>query len=216
VEEIVHSFVDNPLERSGQMSGQEQTSKSLKLKLLDTWHKHVEASRAAHYATARYYRMWNYLVGGPAIVLSGIVSSAILFRLADLFTGAWATVLVGLLSILVGALTTLQTFFKFSGKSELHREAGADYGAILREIEVAREKVEEGNEAVDIEFHISLVDMVKDIEGKMDDLGRRAPTVPQRIFADHLAALPENKSLRDKKKEAERKKKEAKRTAPVK
>ena len=151
---------------------------------------------------------------GDEAVISGVIPGPYTLLLYLIEPGGLFAEMKREPNAVLEALFHLSSFLAQIGNA--YREAGADYGAILREIEVAREKVEEGNEAVDIEFHISLVDMVKDIEGKMDDLGRRAPTVPQRIFADHLAALPENKSLRDKKKEAERKKKEAKRTAPVK
>jgi hypothetical protein len=162
--------------------------------LLEEWLLHVKTARAAHYETARYYRRWNYILGLPTIALSVVVSSAILSRLASLsiVSETWAILLAGFLSVLVTIATALQTFFGFSGNAERHRGAGAEYGAIMRRIEAAKERLDEDKDLVDIEFRITLVDMIKDIEERMDRLGERAPTVPPSIFNKYLAKLPEN------------------------
>jgi len=44
-------------------------------------------------------------------------------------------IVAGLLSVLAAILASLQTFLKFSERAQMHREAGARFGALVKELE---------------------------------------------------------------------------------
>ena len=100
--------------------------------LLEDWHKRVYAAQSAHYAAADLFRLLNYIVGIPAIVLSSIVGTAIF---AGLQRDSPRTLMVAFASILAAVLAGLQTFLRFPERASQHATAAHWYSAIRRDIE---------------------------------------------------------------------------------
>lgn len=100
--------------------------------LLEDWHKRVYAAQSAHYASADWFRLFNYVVGVPAVVFASIVGTAIF---AGLEKDSRRALLVGSASILAAVLAGLQTFLRFSERAAQHATAADWYSAIRRDIE---------------------------------------------------------------------------------
>ena len=100
--------------------------------LLEDWHKRVYAAQSAHYASADWFRLFNYVVGVPAVVFASIVGTAIF---AGLEKDSRRALLVGSASILAAVLAGLQTFLRFPERASRHATAADWYSAIRRDIE---------------------------------------------------------------------------------
>ncbi|CAN5708697.1 hypothetical protein BH18ACI4_BH18ACI4_06120 [soil metagenome] len=114
----------------GQSDGRDWTSQIEQL--LEDWHKRVYAAQSAHYASADWFRLFNYVVGVPAVVFASVVGTAIF---AGLEKDSRRALLVGSASLLAAVLAGLQTFLRFSERAAKHATAANWYSAIRRDIE---------------------------------------------------------------------------------
>jgi len=112
--------------------------------LLNDWYYRVRESQFSHYGAARYYGKFHYYIGIPAVILSGIVGTSVFASLGKQADPTY-TIIIGLVSVLITVLSSLQTFLRFSERAEKHRIAGARYGAIRREIEQAQASYSESD-----------------------------------------------------------------------
>lgn len=110
------------------------------------WHESLEvlvkkeaerslALRWAHDESERWCASWNTKLMFPSIILAtltgaGSVGSAVLLP----FDGAPA--LMGVCSLVVGMLQTIQNYFAFAKRSESHRIASLQYGKIHSHLEL--------------------------------------------------------------------------------
>jgi hypothetical protein len=101
-------------------------------RLLEDWRNRMYAAQAAHYASADRFRLLNYFVGVPAVILSSIVGTALFNGLEK---GSPQTLLVGSVSIAAAVLAALQTFLRFAERALQHATAGDWYSAIRRDVE---------------------------------------------------------------------------------
>ncbi len=77
----------------------------------------------------------NYLLGGPAVLLTAFVGTAVFGAIEkQVITPAWQIALASL-SAMAAVLTAMQTFFGFAEKTEIHKKLGSAYGNIRRDIE---------------------------------------------------------------------------------
>ena len=102
-------------------------------KLIEDWHEKAEQVQDAHYEAGLQYERLFFAFGIPVIALSAITGSAEIMDLSGI--GRRVT---GIMSLCIAVIAGLQTFLKFSQRSERHRVAGARYGAIRRELEEVR------------------------------------------------------------------------------
>src|ERR1700752_94919 len=80
--------------------------------LLSDWRSRAYAAQSAYYVVAEQYRKWNFLLGIPVVILSGLVGTAIFADLQHKITfGQW---IIGSVSILAAVLSSLQTFLRLS------------------------------------------------------------------------------------------------------
>jgi hypothetical protein len=141
--------------------------------LLNKWHNRARSAQNVHYDAGRYYNRWNLCLGIPAVALSGIVGSAVIATL-EKEIGINMKLFIALLSIGAAVLTGFQTFLRFSERSEKHRQTGARYGAIAREIErlltIPEATLNESNQVIDA------------IRLRLDSLSEEAPVVPNYLW----------------------------------
>ena len=81
--------------------------------------------------------------------------------------------IAGLLSILVGILSALQTFFRFSEKSEKYKSVSAKYGALRRRLEFLMTQ--------DDISKAELERQIESIRKAMDDLALNSLNIPARV-----------------------------------
>ena len=137
--------------------------------LINQWHWGLGNSHRAHYEAATYYERLHLWFGVPTVVLSAILGTTVFESLqhADV---AWIKTLMAVLSVSMIALTSLQTFFKYSERAERHKTAAVQIGEVRRELE---QKLQFG--PIDEAF-------VKAIREKWDAADRQAPTFPPGLY----------------------------------
>ena len=140
--------------------------------LLTDWFRRARESQFIHYECGTWFSRLNYWLGVPAIVLSSAVGTAVFASLDGTASGS-QRIAVGLVSILAAVLASLQTFMRFSERSERHRATGSGYGAIRRALEFLKTFPPADATALERAF--------ADIKSQMDQLAKDAPEVPARI-----------------------------------
>ncbi len=147
--------------------------------LINQWQRGLNISHRAHYEAAKYYERLHFLLGIPTVVMSAVLGTTVFTSLqhSDI---EWIKSLMAVLSVSMVALTSLQTFFKYSERAERHKTAAVQIGEVRRELEqkLQFEKIDE--------------DFVKAIRGKWDSADRQSPTIPTHIY-ERIEAFIRNK-----------------------
>lgn len=104
------------------------------LKIIEEWRRDMKLIFGAHYASAVEAKRLNYRLGIPVVVLSAIVGTSVFAALGS-DPSPIAKITVGCVSMLVVVLAALQTFMRYAEHAEKHREAGAKFAALHKEID---------------------------------------------------------------------------------
>ena len=158
-----------------------------KKKLISDWHRRCRQSQRLNYTTGNLYMKYHYIIGVITIILSGIVSSTFFTQIVQQQTAEQTktslaiTYGAGVLSILVAILTALQTFFRFSEKSEKYKAISAKYGAVRRRLEQLMAKDDIDNEELERQLD--------NIRAVMDDLAENSLNIPARVKKEQVAEL---------------------------
>jgi hypothetical protein len=145
--------------------------------LLDDWYHRTRESQFGHFGAAKYYGSLHYYLGIPVVVLSGVVGTSLFASIGK--TAAVPTVIIGMVSVLVAVLGSLQTFLRFSERAEKHRVAAARYGAIRREIEQVRSLNFDSNE--------NMREFIDKLRKRLDNLAEESPAIPRRVWRNNEA-----------------------------
>ena len=137
--------------------------------LIFQWQWGMRISHRAHYEAAKYYERLHYLLGVPTVVMSAVLGSTVFASLQHSEL-EWIKSLMAVLSVSMVALTSLQTFFKYSERAERHKTAAVQIGEVRRELEQNLQFAQ-----IDTAF-------VKKIREKWDAADRQSPTIPTRIY----------------------------------
>lgn len=149
--------------------------------LIADWHRRCRQSQRLNYVTGNIYLKYHYIVGIVSIVLSAIVSSTFFTQINQQAVTQQApsiaitiiTYAGGSLSILVAILSALQTFFRFSEKSEKYKLISAKYGAIRRQLELLMTQEEISKNELERQL--------ESIRKSMDDLAMNSLNIPERV-----------------------------------
>lgn len=150
-----------------------------KKKLISDWHRRCRQSQRLNYETGSLYLKYHYIVGVISIVLSTIVSSTFFTQIVQQNTNNQSVIVIiitygiGIMSVLVGILSALQTFFRFSEKAEKYKTISAKYGAVRRELEYLMTQDEISKNELERQL--------KTIRSSMDDLASNSLSIPARI-----------------------------------
>ncbi len=131
--------------------------------LMEQWHKHASLIKNAHYDAGRFYEKLFFMFGIPVIILSAITGGTEVFEIVDQKIG-------GVISLCIAVLAGLQTFLKFSQRSERHRISGARYSSIVRSLEEAMLALAESPKTAQTSLH--------EIKKEMDSLANECPEIP--------------------------------------
>lgn len=149
--------------------------------LIADWHRRCRQSQRLNYVTGNIYLRYHYIVGVISIILSAVVSSTFFTQISyqaenyqmSLKSNNVVAYIAGLLSILVGILSALQTFFRFSEKSEKYKSVSAKYGALRRRLEFLMTQ--------DDISKAELERQIESIRKAMDDLALNSLNIPARV-----------------------------------
>jgi len=141
--------------------------------LLHDWRNRAYAAQSAYYVMAERYKRSNAMLGVPVVLLSGLVGTAIFADLQNNVSyGRWV---IGSVSLLAAALSSLQTFLRLSDSAMEHGAAAAWYSAIRRDIEqlLALAPENRGNPK-------SCLDGIRQ---EMNKAGQKAPPLGEQLWA---------------------------------
>ncbi len=165
-------------------------------RLFEAWLRRVAAAEAGHRQSSDRLRRGSLLLGIPVVVLTTIVGTSVFASLntADVQIGLRA--LVGSLSILAAALSSLQTFLRLGTRAEAHRIAAFRYETLRRDMtqELAIPRA-------------SRADAVHQLDGvrlRLDRYAKESPTIDERRWAKlehqfHLSKVPPDPQWADRK-----------------
>ena len=157
--------------------------------LVDTYAKTAVLNRISHYRAANDALRKHYWLGIPAIIISTAVGTSIFASLSN-NPSDQVKILIGLVSFLGAALSSLQTLFKFSEVAEKHRVAGAAYGSVKRNLDILKLKYS-SEQPPSREEALKEIEQVSKILG---DLAKDSPGIPDKAFQEAKKIESEQKA----------------------
>ncbi|AUT50511.1 hypothetical protein C2L66_00695 [Paraburkholderia caribensis] len=118
---------------------------------------------------------YGWVYGVPVIIITAVISASAFASILAQTIPLYAKVITALCSVAAAVLSSLQTFFKFSERSEKHRMFGAKFGALRRELEILH-----------TQNHITIAQLTT-IRTKLDNLAAEAPNVRAAVFSREKA-----------------------------
>ncbi|GAB3550385.1 hypothetical protein GCM10027343_33320 [Noviherbaspirillum agri] len=140
--------------------------------LVLAWIRRARESQMAHYEMANIFSARERWLGVPVILISTIIGTTVFASVSTQAIAPETKIAVGMLSVLAAVLSSLQTFFKYSERSEKHRSAGARYSAARRKLEVIYAENTESQEK----------HYIATLREELDRLGEESPHVPVSVF----------------------------------
>jgi hypothetical protein len=104
--------------------------------LVLSWLRRARESQFSHYAAAKRLGNYGRVFGVPVIIITAILGASAFASVIAQTIPLYAKLIAGLCSVAATVLSSLQTFFRFSERSEKHRIFAAKFGAVRRELEV--------------------------------------------------------------------------------
>jgi len=161
-------------------------------KILIGWADKAIVYKWFHYRSAKKYKKLNYGFTIPCVLLSSILASASFSITGEggLIPDNWkeiAQYIIGGVNIIIGALQTLQNFFKFAQNCEAHDSVGKQwfkfYRMITTELSIERNKRKDAD------------DFLKYSRLEYDRLIELSPTVPGYIIEEFKKEFAHVKDL---------------------
>ncbi|UUT21044.1 SLATT domain-containing protein [Pseudomonas sp. T8] len=140
--------------------------------VLKQWYERTSVVAVGHYRAALRYSRIHFWLAVPTVALSAIVGTTV-FATMQQQIGFWWQLGVGAMSVLAAVMTALQTTLRYQELAEKHREAGARYNALGREIELL------------LSYSDLDLNVVSEIRGRIDKMAQESPHIPQAVH-DHM------------------------------
>ena len=160
-----------------------ETQKEIEKTLLH-WARNTKRSQRMHYVSAEYYTKLNMYFGVPVATLTMIIGASVFLTIESEVALNWK-IAAGLLSILAGVLSGLQTFMGFSEKAAKHNSAASGYGAIKRKLEELIILIKD--DSIDHSKFLS------NIREHIDNMAKISPQPPKFIHRKIMKELPGKK-----------------------
>jgi len=158
-----------PLDASGGNGGRPEPPQArINPQDLDHWQASLKCTQDGHYDTAASLSRYHYVTGIPLVILSAVSASSIMTDAEILFGSSYSKLIASGLGLSVTVLAALQAFLGYEKRAAQHYNAGAEYGAIKREMDLKKD-------TCDGEWLVSL-------SGRWDALTKDSPIIPLRIW----------------------------------
>ncbi len=141
--------------------------------LAKDWFRRCRESQMAHYEYCSILERRHLYFGIPAIVLSTLVGTAVFSSWETAVNDGWGRIVFGMLSMLAAAITALQTFLNLAEKASKHKNSGASYGALRRDLELLKTLPPETEDEMKKQLQV--------IKLKMDELAANSPGIPSKF-----------------------------------
>ena len=152
--------------------------------LINDWLIRAKRKTHAHAKSASRAIKLHYLLGVPSVILSAITATAVFAEVESDPTSEYKYIVVGII-VLAAILTSLQTFFKYSELTALHKATSATYSKIRRKAEIALVEIakqESNKERIDT--------LISEIEERFNDTTDIEPLIPNGIWAKVESKYP--------------------------
>ncbi len=133
-----------------------------------------------YYKLGNNHKQWYLRVGALAAILAILAGSS---NLAEWF-GELGPGLIGVITLIVGALTALQTFLDLSRQSEKLEAAGKEWGKLSRKIDQQLWVISFTDSDPQVQFKI-----LKDVIEEMNAIEDLSPTIPSPVYEKAKQAL---------------------------
>ncbi len=143
--------------------------------LLDHWRRRARVLQKLHYDRAEFYHRKNVSLGVPVAVLAGLTGTSVLVSVAEPL-GAYAKIVVGLLSLVAATLSIIQTSLKFDERAQKHRSAAVGYGTMNRALERVQALPPTSDEGAQI--------LLERFEEQLNQLAQHVPSIPRSVFVN--------------------------------
>ncbi|SAK56449.1 hypothetical protein AWB79_02303 [Caballeronia hypogeia] len=146
--------------------------------LVLNWTRRARESQLRHYTMADRLTAYGRRLGLAVIGITAATGTSAFLSLVATAASPDLRILIGMTSISAAVLASLQTFLRYSERAELHRRAGAQYGAVRRRLEA----IHAGDPYLHDMRDIALV------RDELDHIAQSAPHLPRRAFSRAMPA----------------------------
>jgi hypothetical protein len=136
------------------------------------WMQRTRDSQIRHYTMADRLTARGRMLGLAVMGITTVTGTSAFLSLVATAVSPQVRIALGLTSMCATVLASLQTFLRYSERAELHRQAGARYGAIRRQLEAIH--------ASD-PYALELRDIAT-VRDELDHIAQHAPPVPRRVI----------------------------------
>lgn len=140
--------------------------------LLSGWMRRARDAQVRHYAMADRLSAYGRRLGLAVIGITALTGTSSFLSLATNAVAPELRVVVGLTSMGAAVLASLQTFLRYTERADLHRRAGARYGAVRRRLEAMHVRDVSGRETAEMTA----------VRAELDGIAQDAPPVPRRAM----------------------------------
>ncbi|BBU31476.1 hypothetical protein BTHE68_52100 [Burkholderia sp. THE68] len=144
--------------------------------LVLTWVRRARESQLRHYAMADRLTRCGRRLGLAVIGITAATGTSAFLSLVATAVSPDVRVVIGMTSLSAAVLASLQTFLRYGERAELHRRAGAQYGAVRRRLEAI-------HAADPCVRDACVIDAVRD---ELDHIAQTAPHLPRRVAGTTL------------------------------
>jgi hypothetical protein len=134
-----------------------------KIKFLESINNQIKKNRYLHNRSSEYYGQLHNYIFLPSVFITGI-STIFAFlstsQFIDIEEQSIFAIIVGVLSSISTVLQSLSGAYKFSNKSELHRNAAEEFNNLQIKVKFEKDKEENNKEFLN-NLEIELLDITK-------------------------------------------------------
>lgn len=165
-------------------------------RLFEAWLRRVAAAEAGHRQASDRLRRGSLMLGIPVVVLTTIVGTSVFASLENGHVPTGVRILIGSLSILAAALSSLQTFLRFGMRAEAHRIAAFRYETLRRDMTQEL--------AIPRASRPDAVRQLDSVRQRLDRYAKESPMIDERRWAKlerqfHLSKVPPDPQWGDRK-----------------
>ena len=137
--------------------------------LVLAWIRRARESQIRHYTMADRLTRCGRRLGLGVIGITAATGTSAFLSLVAQAVSPDVRIIIGMTSLSAAVLASLQTLLRFSERAELHRRAGAQYGAVRRRLEAL-------HAASPCVHDACVIDAVRD---ELDHSAQTAPHLPR-------------------------------------
>ena len=137
--------------------------------LVLAWIRRARESQIRHYTMADRLTRCGRRLGLGVIGITAATGTSAFLSLVAQAVSPDVRIIIGMTSLSAAVLASLQTLLRYSERAELHRRAGAQYGAVRRRLEAL-------HAASSCVHDACVIDAVRD---ELDHIAQTAPHLPR-------------------------------------